>query len=976
MEHSYKVKLENGEVLDSLSRRELEALYDEGKIQSHTLCQVDDDESWHPLCDLEDVSSILSKPKPPHLETTLIGKRKALQSKKELQDIDKTRSIKRPLSQQIQDREAPTNKTPEFKKEIKHEVEEIDPQADTRFFSVKNFLRTIHQEAMENASELARKEKDELQVLKKQTVEKEKPNVEEKDRSNKKKKIRPIAAIAIIVLFYFLLFDDDDNVVQIKPQKVNITFPGINTFLDENLSHKYLLEGIALYKQGTYLSKSIATSKFKLSLQYKFKNNKALGFLILSYAELLPNSANIKNASIVINRLLRIAEEQALNDINIAMGKALYFMNVDKNFTAVKAIEDYVQIKKKVTIKLYSIYLQVLIKIDDLDKAKNVYDKLFENRKAKLPPLTYKVISDYYRKNKSYDKSYKVLKKGLTHYPNSVLLLLDQADHALRTSNKKLYKYLLTRVESLNYESCPEFFAKYLEHLGVVSALQGKVKQAAVLFKKSLKEYDTAELRSKLATLDVEGDSISKRLILESKIIDHMRMAKKAMKNFEWEQAFLHAIHAVDINEKYIPARILLADIQTQRGFFGSAEKTLKLLKKDYPKISLSYFKLIDVYIESHRFYDALQEINRVSVLKENITKSDRYAFTLAKYFDKKKLYHMASRWYKKSIIRNPIHDQSYFALAKVYKQSGQLKSAKKYLIEAINLNPEATEYKILYSRILKEESSFPVAIGYLRGALENSKDRISLLGEIAANYYKSGQLKYYEETYKKIEGLNIKNEAFYKFLVQASILNDEQDEVIKYSKKLVMISPGLMDARINLVKAYLAKSEFGLAITHLLEIKKRMSSFPRVNYFISKVYYLQENFAEAIKFAEEEIKNNPFLPFGYLIKGKILFKQDDFKESLKSFQTALVYDYQNIESLLGLAIIRKLQNKLEQSRELLHRAMRFDKNNPEIHKELGLVYRGIGQSELAMEFLESYLLLNPAAPDSGQIKNIINLLK
>ncbi len=963
MKPSYKVKLDNEEILYSLSLEDIKNFYINGKIHSHTLCQVDENESWHLLRNLEEMRPFLAEIELSRLGNTIVKKDKGF-----VKNLDETIIINRPEDQEEQKNQ---DKNTVVEESIVQEEEPVDIDTKTRSFTIRRFLDEIEKKAGKNYNELEKQKKESKKEISRiQKV----PNTEE--ISKKRKSIRPIAAIAIVVLFSFLLFDDEDESTSIRPNRITLSFPTQNEFLNEGLAKKNFLEGVTFYKKGTYLSKVIATKKFSLSLHHKFQNNKSLGYLILSYAELLPNAKKVRNASVVLNKLIRIAGAQSFSDINIAMGKALYFLNLDRAFTAIKTIEDYVKITKKPTIKLYSIYLKSLIRIGDFDKAKRVYDRIIKNSNHSLSPLTYKVLSEYHKKNQNYQKSYEFIVKGLKVYPQSVLLLLDKVDHAFRIGKMNLYQAVLTKIEKLGFESCPEFFAKYLEHLGVVSAIRGNVKKAAVFFKNALKENETIELTSKLATLEIGGDKVAQQLILKSKIVDQMRHANDARKKYQWEQAFLHAINAVDMNEKYIPSHLLLADIQIERGFFKSAIETLQRLKKSHPTNPPVLLKLINAYIESNRFYDALKEFDHISSLGHKISNSGEYALTLAKYFERKKFYAMALNWYKKSIVKDPLNDKSYFSLARIYKKSNQLRSSKKYLIEALNLNPEETRYKVLYSKILREESGSSVAIGYLRGVLENSRDRIILLGEIASNYYESGQLKYFQDTYKKIEGLSIKNESFYKFMLQTSQLNDEKDKVIEYSRKLIKIAPGLIDVRITLAEAYLEKKEFDLAIESLLEAQKRMPNFPRVNYHLSKVYYLKNDLIEAMKFTQEEIQQNPRLHWGYLMKGKIFFKQKEYHKAVKSYEQALILDHRNVESLIGLAIIRKLQNKYEQARELLQRAIRFDKNRPDIHKELGLVYRGIGQGQLAVEFLESYLLLSPAAEDSSEIKNIIGLLK
>ena len=774
----------------------------------------------------------------------------------------------------------------------------------------------------------------------------------------------------MIVLFYFLLIEEEEPVKEVRPQKISFTLPYQNEYEDQNLSRESFIKGVKLYKKGDYLSKARAVEQFKKSVQNKFEDNPALGLLILSYAELLPNAKNLKEAKITLGKLLRMSESKIFKDINITLGKALYFLNADRPFTAVRTIEKYMMATKKTTKKLYSVYLFSLSKSGNFEKAGKIYETL-QNNSDGLPIIAYLAMADHQKRNQNYEESGEIIKSGLALYPDSVALLLEEADHALRLADIKKQEEALEKVKLLNYESSPQYYSRYLEHLGVLSALKGKTKEAANLFLKALKEHESLELRSKLATLGMGGGEQAKKLILESKIIDNMRKAREFREAYKWEEAFRYAIEAVDMSDKYIPSLLLLADIQMDRGYFNSAIKTLLKLKQSYANNVVIVTKLIEAYIETYRLNDALLEINSISS-EEEVVESPEYAFVLGKYFEQKKLYKLAISWYKKSIEKNPLDDLSYYALAHIHKAGNNLKTASRYLVEAINLNPEESKYKILYSRILEEQDGHTVSVGYLREELEDSKNQTIILGEIAANYYKNGQLKYFDETYKKIKELNLKDESFYRFLANYSLLNDNKEKAIEYLSEFVKMKPGDMAARIELAQAYLEKKDFFNATEHLMKIKEAMSNYPNVNYYLAKVYYLQDELEKSMAFSEEEITKTPNSPLGYLIKAKILFKKKEHNSAVKLYEKSLYYDHRGIEALVDLAKIRALQNRFEQAMELLLRAERIEKNLPDIHRELGFIYKNIGQNTLALESFKTYLSLAPGSSDSSEIKRIM----
>jgi tetratricopeptide (TPR) repeat protein len=49
--------------------------------------------------------------------------------------------------------------------------------------------------------------------------------------------------------------------------------------------------------------------------------------------------------------------------------------------------------------------------------------------------------------------------------------------------------------------------------------------------------------------------------------------------------------------------------------------------------------------------------------------------------------------------------------------------------------------------------------------------------------------------------------------------------------------------------------------------------------------------------------------------------------------------------------------------------ALALDRGNPEIYKRLGLVYRDAGETAKAAQAFQSYLDLNPDAPDKAEFE-------
>ena len=132
----------------------------------------------------------------------------------------------------------------------------------------------------------------------------------------------------------------------------------------------------------------------------------------------------------------------------------------------------------------------------------------------------------------------------------------------------------------------------------------------------------------------------------------------------------------------------------------------------------------------------------------------------------------------------------------------------------------------------------------------------------------------------------------------------------------------------------------------------------------------------QALKYAEQEIKQNKTLEYGYYIRGEAYKAKKEFQPAINNFEKAVSINGKSVEALMGLAWIKHRQNFYEEARELYLRAKKSDESNPEVYKRLGYVYKSTGNSGLAVESFQNYLDIYPAAPDRIRIEQEIKVLR
>lgn len=897
-------------------------------------------------------------------------------------DVDKTVIVSgNPFASDLKkeqpqvEEEKPADEEDNSEEDQEEEEEEVEEQLDTHeateFINVKELMPDIKQITREAEKEFELKETDpkddevkektKSEIIKEKKIEKEKKN---------NKKMKPIVAVAFFAILLVLLFPEDEKKV-LEPVRVKINFPVQAEFIDNIKSEEALTKGLEFYQKGTYLAKIKAASKFRESLHYKFKKNKSLGYLIMTYAEIFENSSSRRQSIKAIFKLIEIARSKLLTDSNVAVGSALFYLKIGKIHSANRILENYIRINKP-TVSVFTLYLHTLVEVGNYVEAKKVFEILKEVKKKNIK--TYLSLLNYFEENEQRDKAQDLLLESRNKFPKSIPLLLKMAQYRFESEDYKNFERVLKNINTLNSGRSPVYYSKFLENMGILSAINGKNEKAATLFKLALKIHESDELRSKLSVLELGGTSNVEKLILESKILDLMKKAKDAMNERNWESAFINAIKASDMDRSYIPAQLLLGKIQVKRGYYKDAIKTFNRMKKEYPLNKRINIQLVDAYIKSFKLNEAELELRTIAQSK--LSSSYIFYSLQGKYYLRRKFYDNAIKKFKDSIKRNPINDADYYRLAGIYLQFRKFKAAKNMLTRSIALDPVNIKYQSMYANILYELEGAETAIGYLRNLLEQNKDNPKILGDIAIYYYKNGQSLEFEEYKKRLERLSSTDPSFYEFLIYSAELDDRDDDVIKYGRELIKINPGDLDVQIKLGSNLYDKGLYKESLLIFNEILNRLESFPRANYFLAKIYLKMGKIKQALEAAQKEVKLNSSLEFGYYALGEVYRAQKNFKDAELNFKRSISKNGRYVEALMSMGWIKWKQGYLDKAREYYLKALKDNQNNGEIHRSLGFIYKDIGQSSLAIESFRVYLDLTPSAKDRAQIQSLMKRLR
>ena len=297
-------------------------------------------------------------------------------------------------------------------------------------------------------------------------------------------------------------------------------------------------------------------------------------------------------------------------------------------------------------------------------------------------------------------------------------------------------------------------------------------------------------------------------------------------------------------------------------------------------------------------------------------------------------------------------NQDDYLDIALMYLENGEFDKAHTYCDMTIKLNPENAQAYIMRSKIYlaqgDKDSARTAAIRavqYDNSLLDSDTAREFDIVEIPPfdfEYYNSKGVEYFYRgeienainCFKKSLDMNFKNVVALNNLARAYIKLQNYDEAKSTLKKARVFSPKYFETYLNL--AHIAKLESQRA---------DISDFARKKYLKERQKYL--NIA---------IKNNPNDKRAYLEMGNYYLEQKDFKEAIKNFETALIYDDEYYEAYLGLAIAYLKSDNLQKALLALRNAGALNSRSDEISYYLAKMCILDNKFDEAKNYLEDAL--------------------
>lgn len=219
--------------------------------------------------------------------------------------------------------------------------------------------------------------------------------------------------------------------------------------------------------------------------------------------------------------------------------------------------------------------------------------------------------------------------------------------------------------------------------------------------------------------------------------------------------------------------------------------------------------------------------------------------------------------------------------------------------------------------------------------AYKHDNNNKTIVSELAASYYDLRKYSKAKDTYKKLEELGDQSPATYKQLMDLSFNLKHDEDVILYANKLKKADPS-----------------------------------EKVNFYIGKVYYQQENYGDAIKYLEAAGKDDEKNAEAPYMIARSYADMQNYKQSIPFFLKAIDLDTSKNSWIYELALIYyAIHDDKNALKYMLLAGEKGYRRDNEYLENLGIAYLNAGKLDEGVAIMDEILKKRPSD------MNVLNLV-
>lgn len=289
--------------------------------------------------------------------------------------------------------------------------------------------------------------------------------------------------------------------------------------------------------------------------------------------------------------------------------------------------------------------------------------------------------------------------------------------------------------------------------------------------------------------------------------------ASAAMMEGDFNTANIIFTHLVKLipKDKFIKKKYAISLIRT-----GELTKSKEFLQEIIGK-GKSFDENVALVLAG--VYSSLGEVKQSQALYKKIIvknpKSHDACIFLSKSYGMEKKQTQAIKTLKSCFKKNTKEALYPYYIGKAYVNKGQLKTARKYFKQAVNIDPEFSQATLALGLLNEEEQKYKEAISIYKNHLKKSPNDTMILSR----------------------------------LVQLLFTNEKFEEVIPYAERLADYDPDNLNLKVKLGILYADVKEFRKAIGVFKDLLKVAPGNDKLLYYVGAIYQETKSYEEAISY-------------------------------------------------------------------------------------------------------------------------------
>ena len=436
------------------------------------------------------------------------------------------------------------------------------------------------------------------------------------------------------------------------------------------------------------------------------------------------------------------------------------------------------------------------------------------------------------------------------------------------------------------------------------------------------------------------------------------------------QSAQAHYKSAYEIDSKLGLAAYKAGKCLWEISFSTEAIEWLKKAIQADPKLVDAYVTLADFYTQRYDFVAAAATLNAAQKLNRKSHEILRgYALVELRRQNAK----AAISYAKQALVIYSNDIESMLILSQAYLLSrSNAQEAFANAAKAIEIDSSNREAQVVYSKALMRLQGAEFGIQHL----EDLVNKYPLVEEYRLAL---GKLLFEDERYSSAEAVfrqlvEIQEKPKESLLELGKVLKiqGKTQEALDAFFKAAVFDPADAEPFFQAGMLLLEVKKPGKAKQQFQRVLKTNSKYPLVHYQMGQADLMLNRPKQALKEAEKERRQNPNLSAAHVLSAQAYAKMKQFDLCAREYQKAIKLRPQGAQIYVQAASCYRQGGNFDSAESLLNIASRQESGNPNIYREQGILFESRGDFERAVAAYQEYFILDPNAPDRGQIERRI----